>query len=96
MKPENNPAPTAVDFPRSLQDSTSVEAYVEMVNEKYGHRDVTDRTGDVVERHYSGVTTRSMSARDLFSGVLIENLPAALDCKPGDVVRITVEVIKRS
>lgn len=75
--------------------STFVEAAVVMINEEYGLRDKIDyRTGLVSERTYTGVTTRSMSAQDLMSGRMIENLPAALDCKPGDIVRITVKVIK--
>lgn len=75
--------------------STFVEAAVTMIHEEYGHRVKIDwRTGEVCDRTYTGGTTRSMSAQDLMSGRMIENLPAALDCKLGDIVRITVEVIK--
>lgn len=79
------------------RSTTFVDALVETIKEEYGHRDTIDcRTGQVCERTFTGVTTRSMAATDLISGRLIENLPAALDCKPGDIVRITVEVIKSS
>lgn len=74
--------------------SACVEAVVERLDLEYGRHETIDwRTGQVEQIRFTGVNTCSISARDGLSGRLIENLPAPLEVRPGELIRVTVERI---
>lgn len=57
---------------------------------------VNSCTGEIIERRFSKVTSRSLTACDISSGNIINNLPGALDCECGDLIRVSVEVVRKA
>ena len=52
-------------------------------------------TGTAHTATFSGYCISNMDVKDADSGEVLTNLPASLRCEAGDLVRVTVQIIKR-
>jgi len=80
----------------SQENITFIDAVVTSVEVKYDNfPSISWATGFTVSRTLTSKTIRSMSVQDCATLKTIENLPAAKNCKPGDKVKITFELITK-